>query len=262
MASSFHFYMEYRYERNVLDAFIHSIYQKKNLDIYNEQELALAAMEKTYLQMRQNEISAMDLKQNSFDEMFTSPLLSYALTKDGACGGNSMVLAEILKGMGFTVRPAQMKVNNKFGGHIVLEAKINGKWAVFDPMYNLAFKKQNGELASFEEIKNNWEEYKLQTPGNYNYSYRFEDVRYTNWSKIPYLGATTRFIATIIFGKTATDNFSIRAYLLNPKKNLFYCCFVLMVFSLLSIVNKKYFKVRIPRYRFRFAIGKKVATYP
>lgn len=261
-ASSVYLFLEYRYEDKVLQAFIHSIHNKKGLNTNDEKEVMLAAMEKTYLQMRQKEITAMGMDLGALESFFTSPLMNFALTKDGACGGNSLVLAQILKGMGYEVRPAHMKVNGKYGGHIVLETKLYNKWVILDPLYNLCFKTPNGEIASFEEINKNWDYYKLQTPITYNQNYSYDGIRYTNWDRVPLIGQFSKSTLAFFAGEESANKFSLRKYFLNPKKVFFYLSIYLLGFSIISILNRKYIHISLPNFkRKRIAIGK-MSTHP
>jgi hypothetical protein len=251
LASSTYLYMEYRYEQKTLQAFIGSIYSDKKLNRYDDEAVILAAMDKTHLQMKQNEISAMDLKISNFERFFTSPLMAFALTKDGACGGNSLILAQILDGMGYNVRTSQMMVNGLYGGHIIVETKLNNKWIALDPMYNLSFRNNNGALASVGEIKDNWMAYQSQLPPTYKKEYKYDGFRYTNWNRVPVLGAIAKSTLTLFMGKKGVDKFSFRKLLFNPKKILFFFTLYLLGFSFLSILNNRYLKIHLPRVSFK-----------
>jgi hypothetical protein len=242
VASTFYLYAEYKYEEKTQEAFINSIYSEKSLSKSNNEAVILATMQKTHLQLKQNEITAMGLQLNPIEEMLTSPLMQFALTKDGACGGNSLVLAQLLQGMGYEVRTGQMMVNNKFGGHIILEVKNNDKWVVLDPLYNLSFRNDKGDLASFDELHNNWAYYEKQVPVHYNKSYKYSGLQHTNWAKIPVLGQLLYNCLKIIKGESYAKGFCLRNQLLQPKKLMFFFAIYLLGFSVISILNKRYIK--------------------
>ncbi len=251
LASTAYLYLEYRYEQKILGAFVNSIHNTTNLNRYDEEAVALAAMNKIHVQMSQKEITSMGMELNQFEQLMTSPLLQFALTKDGACGGNSLVLAQVLDGMGFKVKPGQMKVNGKFGGHIITEALVNGKWIVLDPLYNLVFRNEKGQLASFDEVSSNWNYFKSQVPSHYNPDYQYAGIQYTNWAKLPVVGSIAKATITLFAGKATAEDFSFRALTLNPKKIMFYLSFYLLGFSIISILNKKYLKISLPSFRFK-----------
>lgn len=249
IASVGYLYLEYRYEQKIREAITHSIYKTPGLNRYDEQQVVLAAMKKTHYLMTARETGHMGLELTGMENTFTSPILRFAVTKDGACGGNTLVLAQILDGMGYTVRPAQMYADGKYGSHIVLEVKVNGKWAVLDPLFNLSFKKTDGSLASFSEVQHNWAQYSTQIPPGYSPAFKFEDVRYTNWDKVPVLGSVAKFMVRLFLGREKAEHFSVRSMFLNPKAMLFYAALFLLGLSAISILNKKYFHIALPSLR-------------
>ncbi|WP_315819865.1 transglutaminase domain-containing protein [Paraflavitalea speifideaquila] len=107
------------------------------------------------------------------------------MTAQGACGSHAYVLARLLREMNVDVRIPQMTVKGQSAGHIIVEAKASYGWVVLDPLSNVYFRRLNGQLAGFNDVKNNWSYYQQQLPANYNMAYRYEGARYTNWDKIP-----------------------------------------------------------------------------
>ncbi len=63
---------------------------------------------------------------------------------------------------------------------------------VLDPSYDLVFRKPDGNFASFSDVNSNWNWYKNQPPKDYNTDYKYEEVRYTNWNKIPLIMPTLK----------------------------------------------------------------------
>jgi hypothetical protein len=137
----------------------------------------------------------------------------------GACGGFSKVLSRAIKTAGFTTRIGQMKVNGNYGGHILLEAYLPslGKWVVMDPLYQLTFTNPGGQWASFSEVSADFARYRAQIPAtlHYNFSYDYAGIRYTNWSKVPLLGALAYQGLQLLKGKEYAEQFSARPYLLD-----------------------------------------------
>jgi hypothetical protein len=138
-----------------------------------------------------------------------------------------------------------MKVDNKYGGHILLEAKTSKGWVVLDGSYDLFFKNPDGNLASFADVQGNWEYYKKQLPQGYNYAYRYEDVRYTNWNKIPIMMPFIKSVFALFMGKNA-DTFSMRTYFIRKFHVLFQCT-IFIYSTLLLIAMYRYFRKN--RYR-------------
>lgn len=121
------------------------------------------------------------------------------------CGSAYRVLARMLQMDGRDVRVGQMLgASGIWGEHIVVLTPVNGRWVVLDSFYDLAFRGQDGRLLTFEEIRENWEGLRAQLPEDYNTSYNYRDMRWTNWGPLPadWLGSWSR-------------DLSIRAYFLN-----------------------------------------------
>ena len=137
------------------------------------------------------------------------------LTFGGSCGDYVHVLGRALKAADINVRMIQMKVGDVYGGHIVLEALINNRWAVLDPSYNLYFRNPDGSLATFSEIKENWQYFQKQVPPNYNPEYAYEGMRRTNWKKILIILPLIRKTIDWTLGPEIRREISLRAYALN-----------------------------------------------
>lgn len=149
------------------------------------------------------------------------PVTYDLLTGDGACGSYSYVLARMLQELGIRTRFAQMQVNGKYGGHILVEAFSQGKWVSLDASYNLIFRKANGQFASFKEVKSDWNYYKGQVPANYDMSYAYAGVQYTNWNKVPVIMPMIKGILTMGMGKEEAEGYSVRNIFLQKFSFLF-----------------------------------------
>lgn len=175
------------------------------------------------------------------------PLTVDLMTGHGSCGSYALVMTRLLKEMGVPVRLVQMKVDGKFGGHILLEAEYaKGKWAVLDPTYNLYFVNELGDLASFSEVQNNWKYYTSQLPPNYDMRYRYEDKRYTNWEKIPIILPAFKEVLEWIWGKEKTDHFSLRTLALNKFAVYFHCALFLEIVLFIYMVYFVFARRRLP----------------
>jgi hypothetical protein len=152
------------------------------------------------------------------------------MTAQGACGSYALVLTRLLKNYDYSVRIAQMKVNGVYAAHNVVEVKTGKNWVVLDPLFNLYFIKPSGhELASFADVKNNWVYYSKQVPASYDQGYRYEDVRYSNWGKIPFLLPATKKVLDLVLGKEKADSISIRTYFLKTYDLFFYGTLLLLI---------------------------------
>jgi hypothetical protein len=157
----------------------------------------------------------------------------------GACGGFSKVLARSLKLSGYRVRIGQMKVDGLYGGHIIVEVFLGeaNRWVVIDPLFLLTFKsRQDGNWAGFEEVGANWKYYQGFVPAGYDGRYRYENIRYTNWEKIPVVGLMGYKLLSGMIGKERADSISIRVWILN-KYYTYLCVFGIgyILFIMLSV---------------------------
>ena len=129
---------------------------------------------------------------------------SHLMAPTGHCGSFSHVLARLLQRNGFDVKMGQMLVDGVWGAHIIVVVQIDDRLIALDPYFDVAFRRKDGRLASLDEIGSGWAEFRTQCPTDYNFAYRYESVRFTNWRGVPMdlLGA--------FFGRV-----SLRTYLLN-----------------------------------------------
>jgi hypothetical protein len=88
---------------------------------------------------------------------------------------------------------------------------------VIDPLFLLTFpSRKDGSWADFKEIKQHWQQYyNRMVPAGYNPAYAYEDVRYTNWDKIPYAGKLIYRTIVFLTNKNNADSISIRTLMLN-----------------------------------------------
>lgn len=202
---------------NYEDGLYDQIVKNTLTDNISNQQKAILLLHKTHLLLKPREELFIDEENiNLRDALFRSSDIQLIDAKED-CASYTHVLGRLLQRAGFTVRIAQMKCGESWGCHILLEANIDGKFAALDPLYDVAFKKTDGTLASFDEIGQNWDLYKLQVPENYPSGFAYEDVRYTNWDKIPVLMPFFRKILGTVM-KNEIETMSIRSMVLNVYK--------------------------------------------
>lgn len=151
------------------------------------------------------------------------------LDASGSCGNFSHVLAEFCKTLGMPVRMVQLKQNGYYGAHIIVEAKVDGKWAAADCLFKMYFVKPDSSLASMEEVRKDVAYFAKQFPPNYPYADAYADFRYTNWDKIPVIMPAFKWLLTQIKGEEFIASFSLRSYLLNLHKAQFFILLFLYI---------------------------------
>lgn len=152
---------------------------------------------------------------------YIQPVTLDLMTAQGACGSHAYVLGRLLQEMNMEVRFPQMTVQGRNAGHIILEAKTSHGWVALDALSDAFFRKPDGHLAAFNDIKNDWNYYQQQLPPDYDMSYRYEGVRYTNWDKIPVIMPLIKNVMYWTMGKEKTDSYSLRSFGLKKYNLLF-----------------------------------------
>ena len=188
------------------------------------------------------------LKGKSFSGLEASllePTSMDLMTARGACGSYSVVLARILQGYHYQVRIAQMKANGIFADHNIVETKTAHGWVVLDPLFDVYFINPAHKLASFEDVRTNWKFYTSQLPANYDTRYRYEDVRYSNWTKIPVLMPAIKKMLDKTIGKQEADAISLRTYFLRKYDICFNLALVMFIlvfsFTMVCLIKAKVF---------------------
>jgi hypothetical protein len=154
---------------------------------------------------------------------------------DRACGSYALVLLKSLKTAGYHVRCAQMTTTTGPAGHILVEAEIEpGQWAVLDSTFELYLKRSDGRLASFADVRAKFDYYRPQLPQDWPGEYQFQDVRYTNWAKVPILMPAIRHVLAW-FMPEEIKTLSIRAIFTNV--SYVYAAVVASVYVMLLIAR-------------------------
>jgi hypothetical protein len=244
LASLFYFKMEASYESELFQA-IHSDISSRITTTESEDSVVVQVMHACH-DLLVNRVSVFEGKQFvGIKSDLLEPTSIDLMTARGACGSFSMVLARILQGYKYPVRIAQMKSNGVFAKHNIVEAKTRHGWVVLDPLFDVYFINPSQKLASFEDVKNNWEYYKTQLPPGYDMSYRYEDVRYSNWGKIPIVLPAIKKILDRVIGKQSADTISLRVYFLRIYNICFNVILVLFViifsYTLVNLIKAKVF---------------------
>jgi hypothetical protein len=159
------------------------------------------------------------------------------LQGSNACGSYAIVLAKLLQTADIPTRIGQMSCGPQQGCHILTEARLNDKWVPLDASYDLFFRSADGGLADAAEIRQRWSEYGRLTPPGYRAEYKYDAMRYTNWTKIPVLMPALHWSLIHVFGVGA-DDISLRTLVLNRYRAAIYLLFVLYVPVILITVRE------------------------
>lgn len=217
LAALLYFLMENNYESKLFHSLALNVQEnvaKDSSGMSHENAVLIHSLNLVYNLEKSRSVIFGPHNIDSWKSNLIQPLTFDLMTGQRACGGFSMVLARLLKEQNIEVRIPQMQVGDIEGGHIIVEAKTSYGWVVLDPSFNVYFNKDDNRLASFEDVHQNWASYSQNLPSDYNLAYRYEGVRYTNWSKIPVLMPVMKSALNLFWGKEKTESFSMRAALL------------------------------------------------
>jgi hypothetical protein len=224
------------YEHRILESVSKNILE--NEPNATEDCLIKKTIETNYYLLHRRSVIFKNGEIGGFLNNYIHPLSADLMTAEGACGSYSSILCGVLEELGFKTRFAQMKVNGKYGGHIIAEVKSSHGWVVMDPIYNLSFTRPDGQLASFNEVQSNWAWYKKQVPKDYNTEYNYEGVRHTNWEKIPVVMPMIRKTLAIFLDDEDLNAISLRTYFMRKYRvgaNIllfFICSFSILIIKI------------------------------
>jgi hypothetical protein len=250
LASLFYFKMEANYENELFNVIQKSINRK--IDLNDTKDSILVKIMQTCSDLLRNRASVFSGTEDleGFKADVLHPASIDLMTAKGACGSYSLVLARILQNYHYPVRIAQMKAHGRYGSHNVIEANINTQWVVLDPLFDTYFIKPDGKgLASFNDVKNNWNYYSKQLPASYDGSYKYEDVRYTNWDKIPVILPAFKKSLDLFFGKEGADSICLRVHFLRMYDLYFLIALFIYMPILVLTFRKIIIKKNSPQYK-------------
>jgi hypothetical protein len=229
LASLCYFQMERSYENELYFAIKQSINNRMDSDDTQDSLIVKTMHTCHYLMSDRATVFGHEDMGTGFKMNYLHPTTVDLMTARGACGAYSVVLARMLKTANFDVRIAQMKANGIFAAHNVVEVQANKGWVVLDPTFDVYFTKPDHSLAAFEDVSRDWNYYRKQTPSTYDTAYRYADVRYTNWTKVPLLSRSMKGILNLCMGRAAADKVSIRTWFMNIYTVYFFVCILMYI---------------------------------
>lgn len=92
-------------------------------------------------------------------------------------------------------------------------------------------------LASYADVQHNWAFYSKQVPPDYKPRYRYEGVRYTNWSKILVLSPLAKLLLNACLGVSRADQICIRTHFLKVYNSWSYL--LLLLYTPVGLITLK-----------------------
>jgi len=177
----------------VEDAFFRDIATRAVADAQSPEEQLLAIVHKTHVMLAPlREAIAQGAIEDVSGLAHYRRVLFHTVGQDslfpsGECGSFAGVLVRLLKTHGVPVRFGQMLDSEKVTGvahHIVVEAWLDGRWVICDPMYDLVFRGDDGRILGYDEIRRDWERLKAQCPPGYDMKYDYRGFRRVNFGPL------------------------------------------------------------------------------
>ncbi|MBS1669826.1 MAG: hypothetical protein JST58_20825 [Bacteroidetes bacterium] len=239
LASLFYFRTEAIYEREVFSALKKSI--DKTIGPEDNKDSIVIKIMRTCNELMGNRFPVFEGSKDFVGVKvdYFHPATIDLMTGRGGCGSFSMVLARVLQDYHYPVRIVQMYSEGRYAAHNIIEVNVNTKWVVLDPLFNTYFVKSNQkELASYDDVKNNWAYYRKQLPADYNPAYVYTEARYTNWEKVPIIFPLAKKMLNLVLGKAKADTISLRVHFLKMYDFYYYLTFILFVPLFVLMIRK------------------------
>lgn len=243
IASLFYFKMQAAYEDGLFSTIKSSVDSRIDADDTRDSIVVKTMNACNYLMSNRASIFQKGASLGAQD--FFHPTSVDLMTTRGACGSYSQVLARMLDSYQYPIRIAQMKANGTWAAHNIVEVNTGSRWVVLDPTYNLSFVTPDHHLASFNDVQHSWDWYSRQVPPGYDLQYRYEDVRYSNWTKIPILLPAVKAMLNFTMGREKADKISMRTWFLKIYTLYLYLTIIIglpiILFTLRRLIQVKVF---------------------
>lgn len=210
----------WQFESRVARQLVATAWQHPSVQTVEQQVLALNQLTHRLISTRRGLLTASP--HDSLREAWFGGVDTELLEGGRACGGYSGVLGRLLESVDIPFRVLQMRCGDIWSCHVLIEAQVGDRWMALDPSFGTAFPLPEGGHASARELIQRFAEVEPTLPAEYDRQYRFEDVRYTNWDKIPVLMPAMRWTLERILGKGFVDDLSLRTWFINRYRAWFW----------------------------------------
>jgi len=120
----------------------------------------------------------------------------------GGCGSHSRVVHAALEARGVHSRVLLILDDRGHSIHTVIEALVDGRWIVADPLFGIVYHRRDGALATREDLAADTAFFRTQVdtiPG-YDRRYDYDSVTLLNWRKLPIVLPALRSLLTSLLG--------------------------------------------------------------
>ena len=154
----------------------------------------------------------------------------------GQCGSHSRVVIALLAHRGIEARPLLILDGRGHSIHTVVEARVDGRWVVGDPTFDLVYHRRDGQLATREDLAADTSQFHAQVRDVpfYDPRYDYDDVALFNWKKLPVVLPAVRSALVRVMGADRVDDIQRPWVWMRPHAFYAVACFALAVALLLA----------------------------
>jgi hypothetical protein len=137
-----------------------SRYQSYRLDVAlapireaSSSDTDFAVRATAHLNERQRRFATSPRFKTDDPDSFLYRLPLVLLDGGGGCSQRSTLLVAVFDVYGIRSRKLLIGLTERYAGHVVVEALLDGKWRVFDPLFGYVYRTDSGELATAEDLQ-------------------------------------------------------------------------------------------------------------
>lgn len=141
---------------------------------------------------------------------FVTPQMMVARRADfrDDCGTKAWLLVLLAGRAGLAARELRLCDARHIARHVVCEVRLAGRWVVLDPTADVAFRRQDGRLATVAELRDRRllaVNMARAAPPYHRDSFRFDHAERLHFEKLPLVGGLARRLAARIAGRPAAE---------------------------------------------------------
>jgi len=134
-------------------------------------------------------------------------VVKYGGHHTGSCGSYSRVVVALLSQVDIPARVMILRDENDRSLHAVVNARIDGRWRVADPLYGIVFTKPDGGLATADDLRKDRDLFLANANRNPSYPidvFTYDNFALMNWRKIPVVLPAVREVLAAAIGEQRT----------------------------------------------------------
>ncbi len=138
-------------------------------------------------------------------------VIEYGCDYRGGCGSSSRVVMALLDAHKIPSRSLILQDSLDHRIHAVVNANIDRRWAVADPLYGIVFKHADGTPATAEELREDRALFMRNARANTAYPYEvfdYDNYALMNWKKIPVVLPAIHWVLEHTIGEERTASIS------------------------------------------------------